>query len=155
MTNGNAPGITYREGIPPIGEFRRLYETTGWDKEYRLHDEELATALNGSWLVIGGSAGEKLVGFGRVVTDGSMHAMIYDLIVDPGLQRSGIGTHILDLLIEACRHQHIRDIQLFCASGKQGFYERRGFVPRPPDAPWMEFVPARAARIRRERGGES
>ncbi|MBZ8143824.1 GNAT family N-acetyltransferase, partial [Rubrivivax gelatinosus] len=34
----------------------------------------------------------------------------------------------------------ITDIQLFCAEGKTGFYERHGFVARAPSRPGMQYV---------------
>lgn len=47
--------------------------------------------------------GSRLVGFGRVVSDRVLHAMIYDMIVLPGYQGKGIGTMVLlgDWLIVA------------------------------------------------------
>mgnify|MGYP000155805290 CR=1 FL=1 len=62
-----------------------------------------------------------------------------DLIVLPEVQRQGIGGEILDRLVKRCQEAHIRDIQLFCASGKRAFYERHGFVARPDDAPGMQY----------------
>ena len=68
-----------------------------------------------------------------------MHAMIYDVIVLPEYQGHGIGGRIMELLIRQCLHANIRDIQLFSARGKRGFYERYGFVARPDDAPGMHY----------------
>jgi GNAT superfamily N-acetyltransferase len=79
------------------------------------------------------------VGFGRVHTDGIMHAMIYEMIVHPDHQRRGIGTQILERLLAWCKENHIREVQLFCATGKRGFYEQSGFFARPPDAPGMQL----------------
>ncbi len=128
------------EGFPKILEFAALFETTGWNNEYQLTVQEMEQALGNSWLVI--SAYEEdgtLIGFGRVVTDKVMHAMIYDLIVRPEYQNRGIGAKILDRLVKACLDEGIRDIQLFCATGKRGFYEKRGFVARLDAGPGMQF----------------
>lgn len=80
-----------------------------------------------------------MVGFGRIVTDGVLHAMIYDMIVDPAFQGQGVGTKILCMLVRWCNEAHIRDIQLFCARGKRAFYEKNGFVSRSDDAPGMQY----------------
>ena len=82
---------------------------------------------------------ENLVGFGRIICDGIVHALILDLIVDPEFQNKGIGGLILDKLVEKCKQHQIRDIQLFCAIGYSSFYEKRGFKKRPDDAPGMEY----------------
>jgi len=126
---------------PPDPEtFGALFETTGWNDSYRATVSDLGLALDRSWKVISAYEGNELVGVGRVVSDGSLHAMIYDLIVRPSHQGQGIGSAILKKLVSACRTEGIRDIQLFSASGKAGFYERHGFRPRPADAPGMELV---------------
>ena len=42
-------------------------------------------------------------------------------------------------MVVILENNQYRDIQLFCAKGKAGFYERFGFLPRPQDAPGMEI----------------
>ena len=126
--------------IPPSDQFWKLFQTTGWNAKYQLSPEELMRALHTSWFVISAYEGEKLVGFGRLVSDGVLHAMIYELIVLPEYQGRGIGGEILEKLVKKCQEVGVRDIQLFCASGKREFYEKRGFVTRPEDAPGMQYV---------------
>ncbi len=129
----------YRTDPPSAEQFWRLFLTTGWNEEYHLSAEEYLQALRLSWYLVCVYEGERLVGFGRLVSDQVVHAMIYDLIVDPEFQNQGIGGEILDQLVQYCKQAQIRDIQLFCARGKRSFYEKRGFVARPADAPGMQF----------------
>ncbi len=125
---------------PPSKEqYYSLFETTGWNREYRATAEDLARAVGNSQFLVAAYDNENLVGFGRVLTDGVLHAMIYELVVHPDYQGKGIGTEILQKLIQWCNEMHIRDIQLFCARGKRSFYEMNGFVTRPEDAPGMQF----------------
>jgi GNAT superfamily N-acetyltransferase len=135
-------GLQFTSALPAIDSYWKLYECTGWNDDYRLSPQAVAAALAGSWYAVSAYDGERLVGFGRVLTDGVMHSMIYDLIVAPDFQGHGIGTSILDMLVQKCRNAGIYDIQLFCARGKRAFYEKRGFVSRPEEAPGMEFQPA-------------
>jgi GNAT superfamily N-acetyltransferase len=128
--------------LPPIEKYWKLYESTGWNEDYRLSPESVAEAIARSWYAVSAYDGDRLVGFGRVLTDGVMHSMIYDLIVAPDCQGQGIGTRILEMLVEKCRNAGIHDIQLFCARGKRAFYEKRGLVSRPEEAPGMEYHPA-------------
>lgn len=130
--------IHYTNNLPPRDSFFALFETTGWNAEYRLTADELEQALRSSWYLVCAYDEETLVGIGRMVSDGVMHAMIYDMIVDPACQGQGIGTEILKRLVEHCRSHRIRDIQLFCARGKRLFYEKNGFSARPDDAPGMQ-----------------
>ncbi len=131
--------FAYREIVPNIGDFFALFETTGWNKTYQATPEELIRALRNSQYVVAAYEDEILVGVGRIVTDGILHAMIYEMIVRPDCQGKGVGTQILKMLIEWCQQANIRDIQLFCALGKRSFYEKNGFLARPDDGPGMQY----------------
>ncbi len=131
--------LVYKSDIPPLDQFFSLFESTGWNKYYHLTEEELHIALVNSSHMVSAFDGDKLIGFGRIVTDGISHAMIYDMIVLPEYQGNGVGAAILHLLVKYCLENKIRDIQLFCAKGKRGFYEKYGFSIRSSDAPGMEY----------------
>jgi len=131
--------IEYRSQTPSQERFNALFETTGWNREYKATPEELIRAVTNSQFVVAAYDGDELVGFGRVVTDGVLHAMIYDMIVHPSYQHHGIGTQILHSLLLNCIEANIRDIQLFCATGKRSFYEKNGFLARPNDGPGMQY----------------
>jgi GNAT superfamily N-acetyltransferase len=131
--------IEYRAELPPREEYFKLFNTTGWNEEYQVSAEELEFVNKNSWYVVSAYHGKKLVGFGRVITDYLLHAMIYDMIILPGHQNRGIGTKILEMLVWKCKEHHIRDIQLFCAIGKRSFYEKNSFQARPDDAPGMQL----------------
>ncbi len=131
--------IELREQLPDKEDYFLLFNTTGWNKDYKASAGDLERANQNSWLVVSAYDGNKLVGFGRVVTDFVLHAMIFDLIVLPDYQGRGIGTKILSRLVNKCLKQGIRDIQLFCAKGKKVFYEKNGFEIRTTDAPGMQL----------------
>lgn len=131
--------IIYKTTLPSIDQYFELFETTGWNSEYCLTSDELDQSLSNSYYTISAYEGSKLVGFGRIVSDGVIHAMIYEMIVDPDYQGEGIGSNILNKLVEKCLKNNIRDIQLFCANGKKEFYERHGFTPRDSNAPGMQY----------------
>ncbi len=132
--------IKFRAEVPDGDQFWNLFQTTGWNENYQLTSQELIEALRSSWYLLAAYKGEKLIGFGRLVSDGILHAMIYELIVLPEYQGQGIGGEILERLIDYCQAAGVRDIQLFCARGKRKFYEKRGFVARPDEAPGMQLV---------------
>jgi GNAT superfamily N-acetyltransferase len=131
--------ISYRTDPPDQAQFFLLFGTTGWNDEYRLTREQAYEAVANSWHTVSAYDGDRLAGFGRVICDGVVHALVLDLIVLPEYQRKGIGTAILSRLVERCTQAGIRDIQLFCAKGKSAFYEKIGFSRRPEDAPGMEI----------------
>jgi len=131
--------LSFREEIPEVEDYWMLFATTGWNREYQFSKEELDEALANSWYAVSVYDSEKLVGFGRVIADGIHHALIADLIVEPGYQDKGIGRRILERLVKRCMEARIRDIQLFATNGKGPFYRKCGFIYREPDAPGMEY----------------
>ncbi|OQY05111.1 MAG: hypothetical protein B6I20_01790 [Bacteroidetes bacterium 4572_117] len=131
--------INYTTSLPDKNEYYSLFESTGWNKEYKLDKEQVFKTLLNSWFLVSAYKEEKLVGFGRVISDGVMHALILDMIILPEFQRNGIGSVILAKLKEKCVSHNIFDIQLFSAKGKAGFYKNHGFSCRPENAPGMEI----------------
>ncbi|MGC9970825.1 MAG: GNAT family N-acetyltransferase [Bryobacteraceae bacterium] len=131
--------LEYRESLPDPSEYFALFESAGWNQEYGLTPGELHGAVGRSWFLLTAYWEGRLVGTGRVISDGVLHALIVDVIVLPEYQGSGIGTSIMARLIERCLDARIRDVQLFCARGKAPFYRRLGFVDRSADAPGMDF----------------
>ncbi len=131
--------ISYNHTKPKKDQFFKLFESTGWNEKYQLDKEKIHKALPHSWYSVSAYDKNRLVGFGRVLSDGILHAFIVELIVLPAYQGQGIGSYILNELTAKCQASGIQDIQLFCAQGKTSFYERQGFVSRPEAAPGMEF----------------
>jgi ribosomal protein S18 acetylase RimI-like enzyme len=68
--------------------------------------------------------GDKLVGFGRAISDGVYQAGIYDCAVLPEYQGQGIGKRIVEQILSrlpTC------NVVLYAAPGKEGFYGKLGF----------------------------
>lgn len=134
--------IRYEEKLPPVDLYWPLFEHSGWNARYQLNPHDLARAMTGSWYAVSAWDGGRLIGFGRVVSDGVLHAMIYEMMVDPAFQNHGIGGTILEMLVSRCLAAGIRDVSLLAAPGKAEFYRKRGFVARPDDAPGMRYQQA-------------
>lgn len=132
--------IQYKENhLPTVDAFYQLFETTGWNRDYKFTRQELYHGLQASWYMVSAYDGEQLIGFGRVISDGIMHALITEMIVLPDYQGRGVGCEILRYIKDQCFKHQIRDIQLFSAKGKTGFYEKYGFKRRPENGPGMEI----------------
>lgn len=135
----NESSFIYKEELPIINDFGELFITTGWNEKYKFSKEELENSLKKSWYFISVYDNTKLIGFGRVISDGIYHALIADMIIHPEYQRKGIGGSLLEKIMDKCKHHNIRDIQLFAAKDKYEFYEKYNFKRRPDDAPGMQF----------------
>lgn len=67
---------------------------------------------------------DKLIGFGRALSDGEYQAAIYDVAILPEYQFKGIGSMIIQQIFEktsGCNYI------LYAAPGKEIFYEKLGF----------------------------
>jgi GNAT superfamily N-acetyltransferase len=130
--------FSFSTALPEEKRVFDLYLTTGWNDAYKITPPEFMEALLNSWYCLSAYDDNRLVGFGRMICDGILHALILDLIVHPDFQGKGLGGEILSRLVEKCRESRIRDIQLFSVKGKAGFYRKLGFRERPEGAPGME-----------------
>lgn len=66
----------------------------------------------------------RLIGFGRAISDGETQAAIYDCAVCPEYQGHGIGSLIIQNILEnipGC------NVILYSAPGKEGFYQKKQF----------------------------
>jgi ribosomal protein S18 acetylase RimI-like enzyme len=84
-------------------------------REMLTHTDVAITAWNGN----------RLVGFGRVLTDYVYRASIWDVIVDAGYQGQDIGTQIIQRILD---HPDLKRVELFwLCTRSPGFYEKLGF----------------------------
>ena len=67
---------------------------------------------------------DRLIGFGRAISDGAYQAAVYDCAVDPACQGRGVGKLIMHNITAALPDCNII---LYAMPGKEGFYHRLGF----------------------------
>lgn len=70
--------------------------------------------------------GDTLVGLARALSDGEAHSVIYDLCMLPEYQGMGLGTRMMEAILERLATPNV---VLWAVPGKEGFYERFGFRP--------------------------
>lgn len=87
--------------------------------------EKLRRAAENSELVCFAKDGEKFIGFARAITDGEYNGVIYDLCILPEYQSKGAGRIIMNSIMEKLKPLNII---LYSVPGKEGFYEKLGFV---------------------------
>jgi N-acetylglutamate synthase-like GNAT family acetyltransferase len=131
--------ITYKSLKPTLHEYKCLFESTGWTSSIEISDDVLKMAIENSWYWVSAFDKEKLVGVGRLVSDGALYAFVCDMIVLPECQGKGIGKAILKILKDKCLESGIQRVWLFAAPGRAEFYVKSGFDIRPEDAPGMQM----------------
>lgn len=67
---------------------------------------------------------DRLIGFGRAISDGEYQAAIYDVAVLPEAQGQGIGRMIIQTIIDRLPRCNVI---LYASPGKEGFYRKLGF----------------------------
>ncbi|MDN7228058.1 GNAT family N-acetyltransferase [Planococcus sp. N064] len=106
-------------------EVFRLYQELNWDS-LGLTVAELQNMCQQSWYVLYAHQGNKLVGMGRIVSDGVITGLICGVGVLPSYQGVGIGRMLMNGLIEQCDHHRIIP-QLMCTEDLESYYEAMGF----------------------------
>lgn len=114
-----------------------LLESVGWlnfHPSHRLEKSQAQTGLENSVVFVAENNGNP-VGITRIVTDGGYIAIIADVIVHPDYQGKGIGRALMqravDSLVDGLPAGSCINISVMSAKGKEGFYEKFGFVKRP------------------------
>jgi GNAT superfamily N-acetyltransferase len=81
-------------------------------------------AFENSYTVVFIFDAERLVGFGRAISDGEYEAAVYDVAVLPEYQGKGIGRLIISNIVKNTPHCNII---LFASPGKEEFYQKQSF----------------------------
>ncbi|MFV1006389.1 GNAT family N-acetyltransferase [Bacillus cereus] len=102
-----------------------LYESLGWNS-FKLTVNELERMCKQSWYAIYVFDDKRLVGMGRVISDGVITGIICGVGVLPKYQSSGIGKEIVKRLIQHCEQNKVIP-QLMCVEKLQSYYESIGF----------------------------
>lgn len=118
--------VTYTSEPPEdFQQLEALYASLGWNS-IRLSVTELNMMCLNSWYAVYAFEGQKLVGMGRVISDGVITGVICGLGVHPDYQSRGIGRRILHRLVEHCEKSRVFP-QLMCEEGLEPYYEKLGF----------------------------
>lgn len=80
--------------------------------------------LKNSYTVVFILIEEKLIGFGRAISDGVRQSAIYDVAILPECQGLGIGKLIIENIVN---NTPTCNFILYASPGKEGFYENLGF----------------------------
>ncbi len=120
------------ERIPTPNEFNNLTESVGWGKRDNKIVEE---ALKNTLYSICVYDVDKLIGYARIIGDKTIFLYIHDVMVIPEYQGKKIGTEIMKKLLNQINeykkvNPEIRTY-LGASKGKEGFYEKFGFISRP------------------------
>ena len=86
--------------------------------------EMFRKACENSYLLCTAYSEEQLVGLGRAISDTVWQSAIYDLVVLPEYQEQGIGTRIMQSLLERLPSG---PVLMYVVPSKEDFYKKLGF----------------------------
>ena len=100
-----------------------LRESVGWNRM----EEELRNPQKTSFYHIAAYEEDELVGYIDCVSNGVTDAYIQDLMVHPKYQGKGVGSELMNKMIEYLKANKIYMISVIFDESLKSFYERFGF----------------------------
>lgn len=125
--------MKYEENTLKTEDIQKIRKAVHWSM---FTEHQLQQALNMTVYSIVVKDDEDVIAMGRLIGDG-IYYLICDVAVIPEYQKQGIGTKIIEKIIDYVQN-HLQNneycsIQLIAAKGKESFYERLGFTKIPND----------------------
>lgn len=126
---GKISGISYRLAKKvPTDSVVALYKSAGWwDEETGARHLIPAVVRNSFAFAVAQTADGKIVGMGRVISDGVSDAYIQDLAVLKAYRGRGIGRDLVRLLTAYCEEKNLLWIGTVAEPGTYPFYRGLGF----------------------------
>ena len=123
--------ITFKENNKNVEEFKLLYDLVGWGAYNKKISKK---ALDNTFYSVSVYDEEKIIGYGRLIGDTICFIYVHDVMVIPEYQRKGIGSMIMQNLLEKINEikKENPDLRVYLGASKnrEKFYEKSGFIKR-------------------------
>ena len=73
----------------------------------------------------------RLIGFARCTGDGVIDATVWDVVIHPIYQGSGLGKELMSYLMRSLKRIGVKRVTLFADSEVITFYKRQGWILEP------------------------
>ena len=116
--------LEIKENYNPLfaESMQQVYQSVGWNK----HTIEIINQIyTASTHVAIAFKGDKIIGFGRALSDGVFNGAIYDIVVHKQEQGKGVAKEILHTLLKQLKS--VSCIHLISTVGNEEFYKKSGF----------------------------
>ena len=126
-----APGLRFFGLGPNLLPCNGLYKlkvlldkNTSWAKNRKIKD--LKTCLANSDVIVSLWSNDKILGFGRALSDGTYRSVLWDIVIDHHHQGKGYGKLIVNSLLESKKIRQSEKVYLMTSNQKK-FYCQIGF----------------------------
>ena len=126
-----APGLRFFGTGPNLLPCKGLYKlkklldkNTSWAKKRKLKD--LKHCLANSDVIVSLWSNNKILGFGRALSDGTYRSVLWDIVIDNQHQGKGYGKLIVKSLLESKKINQSEKVYLMTSTQKN-FYCQIGF----------------------------
>ena len=141
MSNPLPDGYQLVDGPPSVTDYLELRVRAGLSPK---RDDQAAASLPGSWAAchVLHDGDDHAVAMGRLIGDGGWYFHVVDMAVLPEHQRHGLGSAVLDDLLEEVRRRAPRGAYVSLLADPPGrpLYARHGFAETAPDAIGMGLL---------------
>ena len=126
-----------------IDDLMKMYQSEWWTRGRERSDVEVM--LKHSSIIVGfcESDTRKLVAFARVLTDYVYKALVFDVIVEGSLRRSGLGAALMEKIVSHDLLRSVRHFELYCGPDLVPFYRKWGFSDWLDELRFMRLVKTR------------
>lgn len=125
--------MEYYENKLNIEDYILLRTSVGWNL---FDSEQMNAAIQNSLYTVAVVHEKQIIAMGRLIGDG-MYYLISDIIVKPEYQKCGIGSKVIDMILEYVKENTPAggrsSVQLIAEKGKEEFYIKKGFKRIPND----------------------
>jgi spermidine synthase len=117
-----------------------MYHAQGWWPESFDDPERVQRVIDGSHCFAAVISEDKVVGFGRALSDGTGDAYIHDVNVLVSFRHQGVGQLIVDGIVSRLKNDGIVWVALISENGSHSFYEKIGFQPMENAKPMSRWL---------------
>ena len=110
-----------------VEDLHRLYQNEWWTEGRTLEDVRRMLDATRILVAFANAETDRLIAFARVITDQVYKALVLDVIVDPGARKKGLGSELMDSILNHPVLAQVRHFELYCRPELIPFYERWGF----------------------------
>lgn len=120
-----------------IEQIHQLYVAAGWWAPDDSPHPHIVNIVRGSHCFLAAVEADRIIGMGRAISDKSSDAYIQDVTVAEDYRRRGIGSEVIERLVDRLRGDGISWIGVVAERNTSEFYEKFGFRIMKDSAPLL------------------